>query len=158
MRSANEGRSWLSTQWTPWSGLLAYQVASTATTLAVLVMLIGLLMLPRVHLKATWLLRQLTIVLLLPFAGTIVALIWTDPGSDPPFASETMIVLFILCVSSGAMTLVTATWPGVGAGDDTELNPLPFAVTCPRCGSRQTLHTGGDRCAACALRIKVSVP
>ena len=148
---------WLTTVWTPWSGLRAYQVAGTTTTLAVLVMVIGLLMLPRIDLKAARLLRQLTIVLLLPLAGTMVAVIW-DTGSDPTFVLETMIVLFVLSACSGAMALVTGWWPDIEAGEDTDSIRLPFAVTCPRCGLRQAMHTGGDRCAACALRIKVSVP
>ncbi len=147
---------WLATVWT--QRLWVYQVAGTMTTFAVLVMLIGLLMLSSNHVKAARLLRQLTIALLLPFTGTIVALIWTDPGSDPPFNPETMTVLFVLCACSGAMTMIIARWTDIETGEDTEMIRLPFAVTCPRCGSRQTLHTGGDRCAACALRIKVSVP
>ena len=149
---------WLATVWTMWQGRWVYQVGSTMTTFAVLVMLIGLLMLPRIHLRVAWLLRQLTIVLLLPCAGALVALIWSDPRSTPPIASETMTVLFVLCACSGAMALVTARWTDIDTGDEAELIRLPFAITCPRCGSRQTLHTGGDRCAACALRIKVSVP
>lgn len=149
---------WLMTVWTLWPARWVYQVGSTMTTFAVLVMLIGLLMLPRIQLRAALLLRRLTIVLLLPFAGTIFAMIWSDPGSNPAVGSETMTVLFVLCACSGAMTLVTARWPDIDTGDVAETVRLPFAVTCPRCGSRQTLHTGGDRCAACALRIKVSVP
>jgi hypothetical protein len=33
----------------------------------------------------------------------------------------------------------------------------PVKLTCPRCGATQQLHTEGDQCAHCRLRIRVSI-
>jgi len=43
-------------------------------------------------------------------------------------------------------------------GEETAMSDRrPFGAMCPRCGEAQELHTGGDHCRECGLKITVNV-
>ena len=46
--------------------------------------------------------------------------------------------------------------PGDETGEDVER--MDIRLTCPRCGLRQMLQTGGAQCGGCGLRIRIAVP
>lgn len=70
-------------------------------------------------------------------------------------ASRRAGALFILG-GLGFLTLVAASDPLRSVHDpNLSHERRRFGVTCPRCGSRGRLQTGGDACGACGLQIKV---
>ncbi len=104
--------------------------------------------------------RTITIISISLFAITTPLMLWYD---DPPGQyDETLIKIVLIAATIGTFGLISTMLIGgyrqYECDADEEVIRLQMSATCPRCGLRQPLLTGGDACKRCSLRIKVIVP
>ena len=156
-----------------WQGpsMIWQKVLCWPTTWAFLMMVVAWLLLPRATVRWWVLLRRITFVLLGILAVHICVAVACYPEYEYSSASdfdwsyqrkyEDVVfriggVLTMLAAGGVAATLlgVLATRGGAPAQP---LQRLPFGLTCPRCGARQTAMTGVHHCEQCRLQIRVEL-
>lgn len=120
----------------------------------------ALLMRRRLTSRVGLIVRTITIISISLFAIATPLMVWYD---DPPGQfNETLIKIVSIAATIGTFGLISTMLIGgyrQHDGDaDEEVIRLQMSATCPRCGLRQPLLTGGDTCKRCSLRIKVFVP
>ena len=130
------------------------------TSWSVFCAVIALLMRRRLASRVGFTVRTITIISISLFAIATPLMVWYD---DPPGQfNETLIKTVSIAATIGTFGLVSTMLIGgyrQYEGDaDEEVIRLQMSATCPRCGLRQPLLTGGDACKRCSLRIKVIVP
>ena len=120
----------------------------------------ALLMRRRLTSRVGLIVRTITIISISLFAIATPLMVWY---ADPPGQfNEILIKIVSIAATIGTFGLISTILIGgyrQHDGDaDEEVIRLPMSATCPRCGLRQPLLTGGDTCKRCGLRIKVFVP
>lgn len=153
--------TWMTLLWFPLAFDTEQRLAKgvgTTTVWVLLVMVIGLFMIPRMTLRAAVILRAVTMGLASLLAILVVALLWTRSGLGSPPLIGAISVAATLTGCALPMTLLLARFHELRSGRNPEPFRMALAVTCPRCNQRQMIRTGGDQCAACGLRITVSIP
>lgn len=93
----------------------------------------------------------------LGFAALVVRNIWTDADFEPEWlARATAASAIVAGCATVAMTVLLAI-ARYGEGRE-EVRDAPFreiALTCPRCGSEETLPVGNSVCSRCALEFSI---
>ncbi|MEE9130756.1 MAG: hypothetical protein V3T84_12115 [Phycisphaerales bacterium] len=141
------GRMWTNTMAVP-------------TSWSVFCAVIALLMRRRLTNRVGFIVRTITIISISLLAVMIPPMVWYD---DLPGRFDVALIKFVSIVATiGAFglisTMLIASYRRFASDDEEEVIRLQMSATCPRCGLRQLMLTGGDTCERCSLRIKVLVP
>jgi hypothetical protein len=131
-------------------GRLMVNVGATAVALP----LGALLALTRFSHPGLNVVRVLAIALVFVTGGVMCAMIWVDPDSD---AFKLLGVLTIFTVLGVIGLPVLHKLAGMPLPSETVAPNVNIALTCPRCGTQQTLPAGQSRCARCRLKISIEV-
>ncbi len=147
------------------------RVVTWPTTWACLMMLIGLLLLPKAR-RGWWMwLRRASIVLLALLAAHICLATtfypdygwqatedqWEKVWRYETFAYRTGGVLALLAGGGVVVTFLVAWLPGLTGRPETEVERLSYWVQCPRCKAEQQALTGTYACRDCRLQMRVEV-
>lgn len=104
-------------------------------------------------------LRRIAIALAALAAFVLVVVVYLGPGvfSNPaqPWTEFSIISIVWLAASLLMLPFVDRGFPP--NRDNQRISQFAVKLTCPRCGSEQTLGTGGDRCSACGLAVQIEV-
>ncbi len=149
---------WVEPQWP--AGANVARTAGTFSTVAVLGAQSGLLCLLRVSGRAARITLRATIAVSCLLAAHLVVLLWFMAR----LGDEEMLlrILGVLAILTACGTVVSPIlWKVESMRRAPPGEPVPSGVrieiTCPRCGTRQTLPAGDGRCASCGLRIGITL-
>ena len=130
------------------------------TSWSVFCAVIALLMRRRLTNRVGFIVRTITIISISLLAVMFPPMVWYDDHAGR--VDEVMYKTASITATIGAFglisTMLIAGYVRFGSDDDEEVICLQMSATCPRCGLRQRILTGGDACERCSLRIKVIVP
>lgn len=139
------------------------KIAGTFTTLAVVIALNGLLVLPRLDGFSAKSLRMSTIGASVLFGVFLVILFWwfdwIEDNIDEELIFRGMGVLAILSACGTVVTPIVWKVQGIRRATVGESLPMHIRieVVCPRCKTHQRLLAGSSKCENCKLRIKIIV-
>lgn len=116
---------------------------------------VGLLSLARLHRSYEWV-RRGTVVVIAAIAALLVVLIleFADAGD---FWMRVLGVLAILDVCGTIAVPVLHRVSTIHGRETQQTVELTVALTCPRCGSGQTLSVGRSRCGQCGLKFLIEI-
>ena len=152
--------------------LAGQRAAVWPTAWACLMMVVGLLLMPRSHGTLGRLLRAFAIVLCsllgLAYCASVTfhpgygSASWTPVQWEPIEQYENVtgrINLALVFLAAGAVTLTFLSLLATRDANSTSSvdKALPLSFDCPRCGHAQTGRTGGYRCESCGLSITVRI-
>ncbi len=130
------------------------------TSWSVFCAVIALLMRRRLTNRVGFIVRTITIISISLLTVMIPPMVWHD--DLPGRFYEVLIKIASVTATIGAFglisTMLIASYGRFEGDDEEEVIRLQMSATCPRCGLRQRILTGGDACERCSLRIKVIVP
>ncbi len=137
------------------------KVVTWLTAWACLMLVVGVLLLPRVTVKWWRSLRIATIVLLAMLSAHIALAVSFAPEyswryEEMAFRSGAAIAL--LAAGGIVTTFITAWTLRLSGAVGSQREFVPFWLTCPRCGAEQEGVTEGYACRQCRLRIRVQRP
>jgi hypothetical protein len=123
-----------------------------------LCVVIGLVMHRRVPSAVGLWMRRATIAVAALLAAAVPPAVWFDLGPREDDLLRGFGALSVLVILGVLATMIIARLRQLEGVEDEQPVRLDFTATCPRCGLRQPLVTGGDACRRCGLNIKVIVP
>lgn len=130
------------------------------TSWSVFCAVIALLMRRRLTNRVGFIVRTITIISISLLAVLIPPIVWYE--ALPGRFDEVVFKIASIAATIGAFglisTMLIARYGRFEGDDEEEVIRLPMSATCPRCGLRQRILTGGDTCERCSLRINVIVP
>ncbi len=130
------------------------------TSWSVFCAVIALLMRRRLTNRVGFIVRTITIISISLLAVMLPPMVWYDdlPGRVDEVMYKTASITATIGAFGLISTMLIAGYVRFGSDDEEEVIRLQMSATCPRCGLRQRILTGGDACERCSLRIKVIVP
>jgi len=152
---------WLESNWSFRVRENITQAGGTFTTVAVVIALSGLLVLPRLDGFAANNLRRITIGVSVLLGVYIVILLWGHDWVfdhiDDELVFRLMGVLGILSACGTVVTPIVWKVQSIRRASVGESLPMHIRVeiVCPRCKTHQQLLAGPGKCENCKLRIKI---
>ena len=130
------------------------------TSWSVFCAVIALLMRRRLTNRIGIIARTITIITVSLLAIMLPPMLWYDdlPGRIDVVLFKIASITATIGAFSLIGTMLIAGYMRFESDDDEEVVRLKMSASCPRCGLRQRILTGGDACERCSLRINVIVP
>jgi hypothetical protein len=143
---------------------VADQIGSFAGTLTMIALplgFIGLISVPKLHVKWMQIVRRVTFLCIGIFASLAIFMIWFDDYLDWEFTERMGRALGAFGILSAAGIIsVPVFWKLQGLKEQTRTTlpqRLLVRLICPRCQSEQAISAGTGKCQNCGLRLNIDV-
>ena len=147
-------------QWRgPWGEYLA-KTGASLTTVCIWTAHLGMLILPKLEMPAWRWVRRTSLVLAAILGLSIITFFWTEYDEEWVFKWTAVLSILTACgtVVTPILALIGRLRHREAEGGESSLAArVRISLTCPRCGTMQTLAAGRSRCEKCGLRIGLEI-